>query len=626
MSAPITCGQQLVTPSAVQLDGLFGQMLAANRSGRLSHFIVDEGSPSITIFGQAHKQKNQEGDWYGEHAGKWLSATARAVAQGGQAQLEANLRRVADWLLSQQDADGYLGTYAADRRFTVPQPPLPESWNGEPALRTWDIWTHSYLILGFLETWRALGDESYLYAARRIADLCWQALESGIDITTLGNHHGMSATVLLDPAADLYLATGEPRYLALAEKILQQANANPRLALLDKGLAGEDAAFIATGKAYQLSWNLVGLAKLYKATGNPDYRLAVDNLWRSIREHHLTLGGGPWGGVAHRSREVFNAPRTFFPQAYVETCSVLAWMQLNRELLAITGHARHAAELERTAYNDLLAAMAPNGEDWCYYTFPNGKRVHTTYWRCCKSSGAMAVEELPQIAYGIAADGGLRVNLYGPGKAVLVHADAGKVSLEQRTRYPFDGTIDIDVRPEHGAVFSIGLRIPDWAEDARIAINGEFQPVEAGDDGFVQLRRCWQAGDSIRVGLPMQPRLHRAANINVQESRAPDGSPVAQEVLRWEYVGLSLGPLVYATRLVDGYKTDETLRLPDAPPSQWLQVGEDGGEGPVVTMQLQYRAPLQFEPYYRCGGREDGSWRLSWLSLAPACPGSGDHR
>ncbi|MGV8960190.1 MAG: glycoside hydrolase family 127 protein [Stenotrophomonas sp.] len=617
MSAAITCGQQLLAPAAVQLDGLFGQMLAANRSGRLGHFIVDENSPSISIFGQAHKQQNQEGDWYGEHAGKWLSATARAVAQGGQPQLHANLRRVADWLISQQDEDGYLGNYAADRRFTVPQPPKPESWNGEPALRTWDIWTHSYLILGFLETWRALGDDTYLQAARDIADLCWQALESGIDITTLGNHHGMSATVLLDPAADLYLVTGEPRYLALAEKILQQANANPRLALLDKALAGEDAAFIATGKAYQLSWNLVGLAKLYKATGKAEYRLAVDNLWHNIREQHLTLGGGPWGGVAHRSREVFNAPRTFFPQAYVETCSVLAWMQLNRELLAISGHARYADELERTAYNDLLAAMAPNGEDWCYYTFPNGKRVHTTYWRCCKSSGAMAVEELPQIAYGIAADGGLRVNLYGPGNATLAHAQAGTVGLQQDTRYPFDGTVTIKVLPDRSAAFNLGLRIPGWAEDARIEVNGVSQPIDIAADGFVHLQRTWRAGDVVRVRLPMQPQLHHAANINVQESRAPDGSPVAQEVLRWEYAALSYGPLVYATGLIDGYKSEETVRLPATAPTQWLQVGADSGEGASIVMQLECRAPLVFEPYYRCGGREHGAWRLTWLSLAP---------
>ncbi|WP_083489852.1 glycoside hydrolase family 127 protein [Stenotrophomonas ginsengisoli] len=619
MSAAITYGQQLIAPASVQLGGIFGDMLSANRSGRLSTFIVDETSPSISIFGQAHKQQNQEGDWYGEHAGKWLSATARAVAQGNQPQLAANLRRVADWLISQQDADGYLGNYAADRRFTVPQPPKPESWNGEPALRTWDMWTHSYLLLGFIETWRALGDDSYLQAACRIADLCFDTLDGGIDITTLGNHHGMSATVLLDPAADLYLITGNPHYLALAEKVLEQANANPRLALLDKALAGEDPAFIATGKAYQLCWNLVGLAKLYKATGKPAYQSAIDNLWQRIAQHHLTLGGGPWGGVAHRSREVFNAPKTFFPQAYVETCSVLAWMQLNRELLAITGHARYADAIERTAYNDLLGAMAPNGEDWCYYTFPNGKRVHTTYWRCCKSSGAMAVEELPQVAYGLAANGDMRVNLYGPGQATLQHPQAGQVTLVQTTTYPFAGRIELEVQPQHEAAFGVGIRVPSWAASIELCINGICQgELGTGSDGFITLQRTWQAGDVVSIALPMQPQLHHAANINVQESRAPDGSPVAQEVLRWEYVGLTYGPLVYATGLIDGYKTEETVILPDAPPSQWLQVGEDAGEGAVISMQLQCRAPLQFVPWYRCGGRQHDAWRLAWLPLVPA--------
>ena len=97
---------------------------------------------------------------------------------------------------------------------------------------------------------------------------------------------------------------------------------------LASGIAGVwnalQTRFGPTGKAYQLEWNLVGLAKLHKATGNMDYRRAVDHLWRSIRDHHLTLGGGPWGGVAHRSREVFNPPGVFSPFGYVETCSTLS--------------------------------------------------------------------------------------------------------------------------------------------------------------------------------------------------------------------------------------------------------------------------------------------------------------
>ena len=88
------------------------------------------------------------------------------------------------------------------------------------------------------------------------------------------------------------------------------------------------------------------------------------------------------------------------------------------------GGYRVSSWVERTAYNDLLGAFAPDGEDWCYYSFPNGRRVHTTYWRCCKSSGAMALEELPAVAYALEGEAA-RVQLYGAGEARLAHPVAG---------------------------------------------------------------------------------------------------------------------------------------------------------------------------------------------------------
>lgn len=605
---------------STQLGGILGRALDANRRGRLSHFITGPGSPAIAIFDPALVAKNHEGDWYGEHAGKWLAAAARAFARTQDPTLGANLRGVADYLIARQDADGYLGTYAPERRFMVPQPPKPLSWNGEPGLRTWDIWTHSYLLLGLLELHKALPAPAYLAAAQRIGDLCHRTLvQGGINITTLGNHHGMSATVLLDPAVELYLATREPRYLELAETILAQADAHSELALLSKALAGVDAAEIATGKAYQLAWNLVGLAKLHKATGRDDCRQAVERLWLSIREHHLSLGGGPWGGVANRSREVFNARGVFEPKAYVETCSTLAWLQLNRELLLISGEARFAEEIERTAYNDLLGAMAPNGEDWCYYSFPNGRRVHTTYWRCCKSSGAMAVEELPALAYGVTAEGALSVNLYGPGSATLALPASGTVRIDQQTDYPFDGRVRLRLaHVERSGVFVVQLRIPAWADGARLLVNGEAQALPLTPGSFARVERNWFSGDELLLELPMRVATHRRLQQNTQESRAPDGSPVAQQVLRFEYFALSRGPLVYATELIDGFKTEETIRLPETPQDEWLETLPAGpdDEGPQIRLHLGYRPPLSFSPYYRCGGRTGGSWRLSWLSLA----------
>jgi len=594
-------------PGAVTLGGVLGEAVEANRTGRLSHFIVDEHSPAIALFAPETVAGDEEGDWYGEHAGKWLVAATRAALRAGDDVLLKRVLRVADYLVERQGEDGYLGNYAPSRRFMVPQPPKPVTWDGAPALRTWDIWTHSYLILGLIELWKAVGDDRYCAAARRIGDLCWQTLtEGGITITDLGNHFGLSATVLLDPAVELYLATGEERYLDLARLVVEQAEREPRNRLLSAALAGADPSEIATGKAYQLLWNLVGLAKLHRATGEARYLTAVRNIWQAVRAHHLTLGGGPWGGVAHRSREVFNPATVFDPHAYVETCSTMAWIQLNRELLAILGDAAFAQEIERSAYNDLLGAQAPNGEDWCYYTFPNGKRVHTTYWRCCKSSGAMALEELPAIAYGVTAEGAAAVNVLGPGIATLVLPSIGAVTLRQTSSYPLDGKIAIEVTPAQAARFAIDIRIPDWVEDPVLRIGDEHFAATPGS--YARLTRHWQPGDVVTLDLPMPPRVHYAAQRNVQESLAPGNVPVAQEVMRYDYLALSRGPLAYATGLIDGYKRGETLHFASGPAPTV--------EGDMIALASEGRGPLLFEPFFRVGDRRDGSWRLTWLGLA----------
>jgi DUF1680 family protein len=601
-------------PADVALGGVLGEALAANLSGRLSRFIVDEQSPAIALFHPKHREQNYEGDWYGEHAGKWLYAAARAAHRSGDDALREHVLHVADFLVGVQTPEGYLGTYAPDRRFTRKQAPPLRTWDGAPSLRTWDIWTHSYLILGLLEVNKYFPDAKYIDAARRIGDLCWRALTHGeIDITELGNHFGMSATVLLDPAVELYFATGDKIYLQLATRIVEQIEARPELQLISQALAGADAAEIATGKAYQLCWNLVGIAKLYRATGDERYATVATRLWQSIREHHLTLGGGPWGGVAHRSREVFNHPSVFSSNAYVETCSILAWLQLNRELLTITGDARYAEEIERTAYNDLLGAFAPNGEDWCYYSFPNGKRVHTTYWRCCKSSGAMALEELSAIAY--ARNGNeLCVNLLGPGHATLALESAGRVRLEQVTSYPFDGQIKLRIHPERAASFGVRIRIPSWAGRIEASLSGASIPgVGAGE--FLTLNREWRAGDELTLSIGMQPRVHQRASQSLQESRAPDGSPVVQEVMHYDYLALTYGPLVFATTLIDGHKSTETLLMRRDSLEQSVEV-VSSERGPELRLRSQGRDPLTFTPYFATGGRQDGAWRLTWMQVS----------
>lgn len=608
--------QYFLVPGQAQFSGVLGAALTANRTGRLSKFIRDEHSPAIALFRREHARQNTEGDWYGEHAGKYLYAAARAAHRAGDEPLQQQVCRVADYLVSMQEADGYLGTYAASHRFMQPLASGAPTWDGAPCTRTWDIWIHSYLVLGLLEVHRLFDRPHCLDAARKIGDLCLHTFSAGgIDVTRLGNHHGMSATVMLDPAVELFLVTGEVRYLELAELILQQADERDGLGILRQALAGTDVAEISTGKAYQLCWNFVGIAKLFRATGKAPYLAAVTQAWDSIRAHHLTLGGGPWGGVGHRSREVFNHPSVFSPHAYVETCSVLAWMQLNRELLAITGEAKYAEELERSAYNDLLGAQAPNGEDWCYYSFPNGKRVHTTYWRCCKSSGAIALEELALLACTVRDDGTVAVNLYSAGVSVLSTSQTGKLRIEQQTAYPFDGAICLQINPQHSVRFALALRIPAWASDATIHVNDEAWPAVAGS--FARIERLWQAGDEVRLDFPMVPVLQHRSSFSNQESRGPLGESIAQEVMRYDYVAVTRGPLVYATDLIDGFKTQETL-LVDGALQLEMEAPPLGFEGPAIRMTVASRPPLLFLPYFEAGGRHDGGWRLTWMQVVTA--------
>lgn len=100
----------LAAPGSVRLGGLLGTALEASRRGRLAKFIVDEKSPAIELFHPDRVRANQEGDWYGEHAGKWLYAASRAAADSDDAGLADRVRQVAEYLVSVQAPDGYLNT------------------------------------------------------------------------------------------------------------------------------------------------------------------------------------------------------------------------------------------------------------------------------------------------------------------------------------------------------------------------------------------------------------------------------------------------------------------------------------------------------------------------------------
>ena len=46
------------------------------------------------------------------------------------------------------------------------------------------------------------------------------------------------------------------------------------------------------------------------------------------------------------------------------------------------------------------------------------------------------------------------------------------VKLKQSSRYPWDGSVQIDVSPDSPALFTVAVRIPGWCRNAKLSVNG----------------------------------------------------------------------------------------------------------------------------------------------------------
>ena len=390
----------------------------------------------------------------------------------GDAVLSDRVKRVADYLVGLQDADGYLGTYASERRFMRKQPPQPVSWDGAPSVRTWDIWTHAYLMLGLIEVHRLLGTARHLEAACRIGDLCWRTLTSGgIDITDLGNHHGMSASVLMDPALELHFATGEQRYLDLALRILEQADRNPRLALLTQALAGADASEIATGKAYQLIWNLVALAKLHRATGDARYLSAVV---KRVAQHPRPS--------PHARRRPVGRRRASLARG-VQSCKRLQSVRLRRDLLdagvdpaqsrVARDHGRGRVRGRDRAHRVQRPARRAGARR-------RGLVLLLVPERPAHPHDVLAVLQVQRrdgarrVVFGRVRDhaDGVQINMLGPSEAALQVRGVGMVRLEQRPNIRSTVRSRFASTPQRSATFKVHVRIPQWAARAGLRVNG----------------------------------------------------------------------------------------------------------------------------------------------------------
>jgi DUF1680 family protein len=197
-----------------------------------------------------------------------------------------------------------------------------------------------------------------------------------------------------------------------------------------------------------------------------------------------------------------------------------------------------------------MAGLSKDGRTF-FYENPLESRGNHHRWTwhscpCCPPNVARLLASIGAYTYALAEDE-IAVHLYNESTARFRIADV-PVTLDQATDYPWDGAIRFTVSPERPTRFALSLRIPAWAEGARLSTNGEATDLSTlPSNGYARIEREWSAGDTVDLHLPLAAR-RVWANPRVSQ----DAGRIA--VLR--------GPLVYCAEEVDNGPGLHALVLP----------------------------------------------------------------
>ncbi len=479
---------ELPSPSSVSLHGFLGARVAANTTNRLAKVDVE---PLLAGF----RKKPGVHPWIGEHIGKWMHAATLAWANSGDPELKSKLDYAAAELVKAQEPDGYLGTYVPKKRFGL--------FEGSD----WDVWSHKYNLMGLLTYYQYTGNEPALAASRKIGDLLVATFGPGKkSILSAGTHVGMAATSVLEPMVLLYRFTADARYLQFAESIVRSWDETNGPKVLATLLAQKNVQKTANGKAYEMLSNLVGLCELARATGNQSYLEGPLSAWQDVVEHRLYLTGSASQG--EHFREDFFLPNQ--EGAHVaETCVTTTWIQLNSQLLRLTGEARFADELEKTFYNHLAAAQRPDGAQWCYFTSLEGKKPYGPGINCCVSSGPRGMALVPQHTWLVShvdETDVVALNLWDSSR-FMTPINGFQAVLELRSDFPRNGGAILKLGLKQPARFALRFREPAWGAPLHAEVNGKVLELKKDGKGWLGFpSREWKDGDEVRIAFNLAGR------------------------------------------------------------------------------------------------------------------------
>jgi len=493
-------------------------------SGAMQNFEIAAGRKQGSHVGRVFQDSD---------VAKWIEAAAYSLTWHPDPELEARVAETIRLLGEAQWEDGYLNTY-----FTLVRPTQRFTNLSE----CHELYCFGHLAEAAVAWYEATGKRDLLDILCRYADLICDTF--GPEEGQLHGYDGHQEAELA--LVRLYRATGNERYLQMADYFLRQRGAQPPFFDEEWEKRGRCYYFYpippeqrpsenprynqchlpvteqrdAVGHAVRFTYMAAGMSEVAAETGAEDLAEACRRLWDSAVDRNMYITGA-LGSSRHGEAFTYDYDLPG-DRVYGETCASVGMMFFAGSMLRRDpGQGRYADVLERELYNVVLSSISLDGRHY-FYVNPLEVLPEACRWdgdmarvkplrqpwyttACCPPNVARLLGSLDRYLYH--TDGTtLYADLYVAGRTEFA-IDGQSVTLSVETDYPWDGTVRISV--EGKAEFPLALRIPGWAKDFRLELNGEALSLPC-EQGYASLCRAFRTGDTVTLRLPVEPMFLRA--------------------------------------------------------------------------------------------------------------------